>query len=251
MISVTLVGSGNVAHHLANALSNAPNVVLDRWVVRTPSSVLIDINTKFSEKFDEPSSSQIIILAISDDAIADYSASLNQSDALLVHTSGSVNLHHMDKKHRRGVFYPLQTFSKNKPLEFSSIPICIEALQKEDLNLLTALADALRCKSRVISSEQRLALHLAAVFVNNFSNQMYRIAHEITDGARLDFDLLKPLILETAMKVQDLSPYQAQTGPALRKDQKTIKRHLKQLEKENHRLIYELITKSIQQTHGK
>jgi hypothetical protein len=80
---------------------------------------------------------------------------------------------------------------------------------------------------------------------------MYRIAHEITDGARLDFDLLKPLILETAMKVQDLSPYQAQTGPALRKDQKTIKRHLKQLEKENHRLIYELITKSIQQTHGK
>ena len=251
MISVTLVGSGNVAHHLANALSNAPNVVLDRWVVRTPSSVLIDINTKFSEKFDEPSSSQIIILAISDDAIADYSASLNQSDALLVHTSGSVNLHHMDKKHRRGVFYPLQTFSKNKPLEFSSIPICIEALQKEDLNLLTALADALGCKSRVISSEQRLALHLAAVFVNNFSNQMYRIAHEITDGARLDFDLLKPLILETAMKVQDLSPYQAQTGPALRKDQKTIKRHLKQFEKENHRLIYELITKSIQQTHGK
>ena len=251
MISVTLVGSGNVAHHLANALSNAPNVVLDRWVVRTPSSVLIDINTKFSEKFDEPSSSQIIILAISDDAIADYSASLNQSDALLVHTSGSVNLHHMDKKHRRGVFYPLQTFSKNKPLEFSSIPICIEALQKEDLNLLTALADALGCKSRVISSEQRLALHLAAVFVNNFSNQMYRIAHEITDGERLDFDLLKPLILETAMKVQDLSPYQAQTGPALRKDQKTIKRHLKQLEKENHRLIYELITKSIQQTHGK
>lgn len=251
MISVTLVGSGNVAHHLANALYNAPNVVLDRWVVRTPASVLIDINTKFSEKFDEPSSSQIIILAISDDAIADYSASLNQSDALLVHTSGSVNLHHMDKKHRRGVFYPLQTFSKNKPLEFSSIPICIEALQKEDLNLLTALADALGCKSRVISSEQRLALHLAAVFVNNFSNQMYRIAHEITDGARLDFDLLKPLILETAMKVQDLSPYQAQTGPALRKDQKTIKRHLKQLEKENHRLIYELITKSIQQTHGK
>ena len=251
MISVTLVGSVNVAHHLAKAMANAPNVVLDRWVVRTPSSVLIDINTKFSEKFDEPSSSQIIILAISDDAIADYSASLNQSDALLVHTSGSVNLHHMDKKHRRGVFYPLQTFSKNKPLEFSSIPICIEALQKEDLNLLTALADALGCKSRVISSEQILALHLAAVFVNNFSNQMYRIAHEITDGARLDFDLLKPLILETAMKVQDLSPYQAQTGPALRKDQKTIKRHLKQLEKENHRLIYELITKSIQQTHGK
>ena len=251
MISVTLVGSGNVAHHLAKAMANAPNVVLHRWVVRTPSSVLIDINTTLSEKFDEPSSSQIIILAISDDAIADYSASLNQSDALLVHTSGSVNLHHMDKKHRRGVFYPLQTFSKNKPLEFSSIPICIEALQKEDLNLLTALADALGCKSRVISSEQRLALHLAAVFVNNFSNQMYRIAHEITDGARLDFDLLKPLILETAMKVQDLSPYQAQTGPALRKDQKTIKRHLKQLEKENHRLIYELITKSIQQTHGK
>ncbi len=251
MISVTLVGSGNVAHHLAIAISNAPNVVLEQWVVRSTASVLIDVDTKLSVEFNPSSTSQIVILAISDDAIADYSASLILNNALLVHTSGSVSLHHLDKKHRRGVFYPLQTFSKNRSLDFSTVPICIEALQKEDLQLLADLANALGCKSQIISSEQRLALHLAAVFVNNFSNQMYRIAHEISDRARLDFDLLKPLILETAMKVQELSPYRAQTGPALRKDQKTIKRHLKQLDNENHRLIYELITNSIQQTHGK
>jgi predicted short-subunit dehydrogenase-like oxidoreductase (DUF2520 family) len=251
MISVTLVGSGNVAHHLAQALDLAPEVQFDLWVARNPKAVDLKVNTIVSDGLGDAIKSQIVILAISDDAIAEFSASMSPSDTLLVHTSGSVNLHDMDKKHSRGVFYPLQTLSKKRSVDFSTIPICIEALERKDLDLLQSLAQSLGCSSKIISSEQRLALHLAAVFVNNFSNQMYRIAHEITDSERLDFDLLKPLILETAAKVQYLSPFQAQTGPALRKDRKTIKRHLKQLDNENHRLIYEILTKSIQQTHGK
>ena len=251
MISVTLVGSGNVAHHLAKAMDDTSNIAFSNWVVRDTSKVLYETTAPIVTDFKNIPSTDIVILAISDDAISTYSSQIETLKALVVHTSGSVNLSDLDKKHRRGVFYPLQTFSKKRVLDFSKVPICIEALTKQDLQLLKSLSDALGCKSVVISSDQRSALHLAAVFVNNFTNQLYRIAHEISDGSRLDFTILKPLILETALKVQDLSPYQAQTGPALRNDKKTLKRHLKQLDNENHKLIYELLTKSIQQTHGR
>ncbi len=100
-------------------------------------------------------------------------------------------------------------------------------------------------------SDQRAALHLAAVFVNNFTNQLYRIGHEITESKGVEFDILKPLIKETANKINTLSPYRAQTGPAIRNDQKTIKKHLELLENEQHNDIYKLLTKAIQQTHGK
>jgi hypothetical protein len=94
-------------------------------------------------------------------------------------------------------------------------------------------------------------LHLCAVYVNNFTNQLYRIAHEISDGKGINFDVLKPLILETAKKVQTLSPFAAQTGPAKRNDKKTIKKHLKLIENKDHKAIYELLTDSIKKTHGR
>ena len=106
------------------------------------------------------------------------------------------------------------------------------------------------CKPYKLNTEQRQTLHLSAVFVNNFTNQLYRIAHEISDIENIEFDILKPLILETAKKVQNISPYMAQTGPAKRNDKKTIKRHLKQLEREDHKAIYKLLTASIKKTHG-
>ena len=102
-----------------------------------------------------------------------------------------------------------------------------------------------------MNSDQRKALHLAAVFVNNFTNQLYRVAHEITESEGVEFDILKPLILETAQKVQTMSPYMAQTGPAKRNDKNTIKRHLKQLKNEQHKAIYNLLTNTIKKTHGR
>ena len=193
----------------------------------------------------------LYLLAVSDDAIAEVSSSLHFEDKLLVHTSGSVNIHDLDRKNRRGVFYPLQTFSKEVEMDFKDVPICIETLDKNDLNTLKALADAIGSESYKISTEQRQTLHLAAVFVNNFVNQLYRIGHEITDIKNINFDILKPLILETAKKVQTVSPYMAQTGPAKRNDKKTIKKHLKLLDNEIHEDIYKLLTESIQRTHGR
>ena len=136
-------------------------------------------------------------------------------------------------------------------MDFKDVPLCLEALDRSDLDQLRQLAEALNSKHYRINTEQRQMLHLAAVFVNNFTNQFYRIGHEITDIKNINFDILKPLILETAKKVQDVSPYMAQTGPAKRDDQKTIRRHLKLLDNALHKDIYELLTESIQQTHGR
>jgi predicted short-subunit dehydrogenase-like oxidoreductase (DUF2520 family) len=145
----------------------------------------------------------------------------------------------------------LQTFSKDTKIDFKDIPICIEALEKNDVQMLKDLAEAMGSPYYKINTEQRQILHLCAVYVNNFTNQLYRVAHEISDAKSINFDILKPLILETAKKVQTISPYMAQTGPAMRNDKKTIKKHLKLIQNEDHKAIYELLTKSIMKTHGR
>jgi len=160
-------------------------------------------------------------------------------------------VHDLNKKHKRGVLYPLQSFSKDAEIDFANVPICIETIDKESYPLLKEVASSLGGPTKRVNSNQRRVLHLAAVFVNNFTNQLFRIGHEITESEGAEFDLLKPLILETAKKVQDMSPYMAQTGPAKRNDQKTINKHLKILKNKHHKNLYELLTASIQHTHGR
>jgi predicted short-subunit dehydrogenase-like oxidoreductase (DUF2520 family) len=128
-------------------------------------------------------------------------------------------------------FIPLQTFSLTSEVAFSEVPFCIETMQKEDSKFLKTLANEMGSPSYMINTEQRQALHLSAVFVNNFTNQLYRIAHELSDFKSINFEVLNPLILETAKKVQHISPYSAQTGPAKRNDQVTIKQHLRDFRK--------------------
>jgi len=252
MISVTLLGAGNVATHLFKAFMKAENVTVKQWYNRSLSTINsykneVDVTDNLSNLED----ADVYILSVSDDAVSKLSSLLPFENKLVVHTSGAVNIHDLDKKHARGVFYPLQTFSKHAPLDFANVPICIEAIESNDYHLLKNLALSIGSPSKKVNSEQRNVLHLAAVFVNNFTNQLYRIGHEITESKGAEFDLLKPLILETAKKVQETSPYMAQTGPAKRHDTKTIKKHLELLQSEHHKAIYELLTKSIQLTHGR
>ena len=252
MISVILLGAGNVAIHLYKAFNNANDIAVNQWFNRSLEPLQPFKNdVEITNDISKLKKADVYILAISDDAIANLSTKLPFKNQLIVHTSGSVNIHHLSKKNRRGVFYPLQTFSKEANVDFSEIPICLEIEHKQDLNILKSLATAINCNFHKVNSDQRSALHLAAVFVNNFTNQLYRIGHEITESESIDFNILKPLIKETAKKIDTLSPYLAQTGPAKRNDVKTIKKHLKTLDKNIHKEIYELMTKSIQQTHGK
>ena len=252
MISVSILGAGNVASHLFKAFYKSDKIIVNQWFNRTIKTIESFKNkVEITDNLMTLKDADVYIFAISDDAISNLSSQLPFENKLVVHTSGSVSIHQMDKKNRRGVFYPLQTFSKTSEMDFKKVPFCIEALEKKDLETLKELAEGVGSKWYKINTDQRQTLHVAAVFANNFTNQMYRIAHEITESKSIDYEVLKPLILETAEKIQEISPYMAQTGPAKRNDKKTIKRHLKLIENEHHKAIYKLITDSIKKTHGR
>lgn len=252
MISVVLLGAGNVATHLYKAFIKSKDVSVSQWYNRNLEPIQTYKNeVEVIDDINKLKKADVYIIAVSDDAISNLSSQLPFENRLVVHTSGCVGIYELDKKNERGVFYPLQTFSKDAEVDFKQVPICIEVIKKTNLKTLKSLSEALVSESHKVNTEQRKALHLAAVFVNNFTNQLYRIAHEITESKGVEFNILKPLILETAKKVQDLSPYMAQTGPAKRNDKKTIRKHLKLLENQHHKDIYELLTTSIQKTHGR
>lgn len=252
MITVNIIGAGNVATHLYKAFNKSNQVAINQWFSRDLKCVQdFDSETDITNDLSTLEPTDVTIIAVSDDAIAEVSKHIPYENTLVVHTSGSVSLHELDKKHRRGVFYPLQSFSKTAEIDFSNVPICVEIDRLADVPILKKLVTVIGSPYYRINSDQRATLHLAAVFVNNFSNQLYRIAHEITESTSVEFEILKPLIMETAHKIESISPYMAQTGPAIRKDKRTIKKHLNALKNPIHKDIYQLLTKSIQKTHGR
>ncbi|WP_350291710.1 Rossmann-like and DUF2520 domain-containing protein [uncultured Croceitalea sp.] len=249
MLSIVLLGTGNVAHHLFDAFSNKDGIQVIQVFGRNPDSLL-----SFASKSETTATSKAIldadvyIIAVSDDAISEVSKLLKNRKGLVVHTSGSIPKNSIKTK-RKGVFYPLQTFTNGKKVDFTGIPICIEAETNNDVTLLKELATTISESVYKVSSAQREKLHLAAVFVNNFTNHMYAIGHQVCQKEELPFDLLKPLIKETADKLRFLSPEDAQTGPAKRNDVLTMQKHLGILESPIHKKIYQLISESIKENN--
>jgi len=252
MINVSFLGFGNVGYHLCNSLIKESGITIiqiyNRSSITLPTKFApISFTTKLSEIKD----ADIYIIAVPDDAIESFSESLPFKNKLVVHTSGGADINKLSKHNKRGVLYPLQTFTKNKTVAFKDIPICIEAENDSDLALIRKLGERISEKVVEIKSEDRARLHLAAVFVNNFVNYIYQVSEAIVTKEGLDFDLLKPLILETAHKIEVLSPKEVQTGPAKRNDLKTIEKHLHLLDNSPHKVLYQQITKAIQDTYGK
>lgn len=246
MIRVSIIGSGNVAQHLIVAFSKTTDIELVQVFARKDAAVAHLINPdKIYTNFNDIITADLFIIAITDDAITEVSAAIPFSNELVVHTSGSVSIEAIDNKNRPGVFYPLQTFSKSKEVDFKTIPICIETKNEKDFQILKKVAKSISNTVYKINSEQRKALHIAAVFVCNFVNHLYQIGNDICIENDLPFDILKPLIQETANKILTLSPNQAQTGPAKRKDIQTMNAHLSFLSDENQKEIYKMLTKSI------
>ncbi|PRX50666.1 Rossmann-like and DUF2520 domain-containing protein [Salegentibacter salegens] len=251
MTEVVILGAGNVAFHLFRAFSEAENTrVIQVYNHREESLKDFKNLTDTTSNISDLKQADFYLLALKDDVISEITHNLKDKTGMVLHTSGAVNLNALDSVKNSGVFYPLQTFSKNKTVDFAEIPVCIEANSAENLKKIKKLAAEISKDVRAINSEQRKALHLAAVFVNNFSNHLYTIGAEICEKHQVDFSILKPLIRETASKIESLSPQDAQTGPALRNDQQTIEAHLALLSK-NHKAIYNLLTQSIQDFHGK
>jgi len=248
---ITFIGSGNVATHLAKSFYQkglsipqvySPSIenanALAQQIEATPTAHLNEIDAN----------SDCYIITVKDDAIENILNNLPFKDKLIVHTAGGVSID-VFKKHNftnYGVFYPLQTFSKNKTLDISTVPFCIEANNETTQNQLTQLAQQLSKNVYLIDSEQRKTLHLAAVFTCNFPNYLYSIAEKITAQKNIDFNILKPLIKETAEKIINHSPNTVQTGPAIRNDQEVIKNHMDLLaDFKDYQDIYQLLTNSI------
>ena len=250
MINIVILGGGNVAYHLTNALlqNSAVNVV--QVYNRSLEKIsCFKNNTKITNNLSELKDADIYIIAVSDNAIAQLSSNLNLKNKLVVHTSGSMAIEELKSISNKGVFYLLQTFSKERKIDFSTVPFCIEAETEKDLLLLESLAKSISKNCYRINSNQRKSLHVAAVFVNNFVNHLYHIGNEICEENNVPFEIFLPLILETANKISTLSPLEAQTGPAKRNDTKTIEKH-KAMLTENQIEIYTLLTNSIYNTYG-
>ncbi|NDP20340.1 MAG: DUF2520 domain-containing protein [Paludibacter sp.] len=255
-MEIVFIGSGSLATHLALALKEK-GVTVKQVFSRTKSNAAklaekldCSYTTDLSEIYDK---ADIYFYALKDSAFHKTLKSFDLPDAIHVHTGGSIPMSEFDGIARKyGVFYPLQTFSKEKEVDFSQIPICIEAVDSETQRILFDLANLLNSKTFLISSEQRKKLHLAAVFACNFSNYMYDISSLILEDIGVGFEILHPLILETALKVQSVTPFKAQTGPAVRFDDKIIKNHLNMLKnRRDLKKIYKLISKDIHKRHKK
>jgi predicted short-subunit dehydrogenase-like oxidoreductase (DUF2520 family) len=246
MIKVVIIGSGNVAQHLILAFQKAKNIELIQVFARNKNSVahLLDAD-KITSDYNKLKEVDLYIISVSDDAISEVSHLFPFNNKLVAHTSGSVAIDELCNTNRKAVFYPLQTLSKKKEVDFKSVPLCIEAQNEIDLQLLNEVAKSISDKVYEINSEQRKSLHVAAVFVSNFVNHLYKLGSDICTEHNVPFEILKPLILETAKKVQVLPPNDAQTGPAKRKDTTTINKHLAILTDENQKEIYKMLTKSI------
>jgi len=252
MISVVIAGSGNVAQNLFQAFQKSADVTVKQVIGRNREHLaFVHDKALISTEFTGDISADVYILAISDDAISTVVENFKNVEGILVHTSGATPLNAIKSAKRPGIFYPLQTFTKGKIISFDDIPICIEATNNKDLEILTALGKQLSENVVKIDSEQRKTLHVAAVFVNNFTNYMYTLGSDICAEHDLDFSLLKPLIKETAAKLDTLTTMQAQTGPAKRGDQKTLHNHLQIIKDKHQRELYTLLSNAIKEKHGK
>ena len=248
-MQIVLIGSGNVAFHLAKAFTEA----------QIPVSQIFGRNTtdlqKISEQFSIPFSTETLvdadlyIISVSDSSIAEVSSLIKNENALVAHTSGSVSREALSGNYRKSVFYPLQTFSKSKNLDYSKIPFFIDAENENDEEILKNLASKISKNVMLANDEKRKYIHLTAVFACNFVNHLYARAKEISDSQGIPFDYFLPLIDETTQKIHELEPKLAQTGPAIRNDEKVLKLHESLLTDEEKLKIYKTLNESIKKMY--
>lgn len=234
--NIAILGTGNLAWHLGLAFENAGHVITDiynRDLEKARHFALNFFNANATNRLDfSDSNANIFILVVSDDSIMDLAPSIYMPQgSILVHCSGSVPLSALGyaRTENTGVFYPLQTFSKGKRVDFSEIPIGIEAENKNTQNALQRLAKTVSTKVIEMDSKARRTVHLSAVFACNFTNHMLSISKEILTSQEINFELLHPLIVETLNKSLNIGPENAQTGPAARGDMETLDKHYEML----------------------
>ncbi|MDN3580280.1 Rossmann-like and DUF2520 domain-containing protein [Mucilaginibacter flavus] len=247
---LTFIGSGNVATHMAAAFKNAGHRIVQVYSPNLHNASLLayHVGAAATDNIaDISADTGLFIISVKDDAIEQIAQTLASHQKLMVHTSGATSLDVLLKyTDKAGVLYPLQTFSKTREVDFLNVPLCIEAASDSIYADLQQFAATVSNRVYSINSAGRKILHLAAVFACNFPNYLYGVAQQLLAHHQLDFNLLRPLILETAEKVQQQAPASVQTGPAVRNDQSTMAAHLQLLHDEPQmQAIYTLLSQAI------
>lgn len=248
-MKITMIGAGNVATHITLALAEKGHTILQVWsrtaeharklAERVGAASLTELGEIFTD-------ADLYLFCVKDDALPQVITAMPETGGIWVHTAGSLPMElFATQKSDYGVIYPLQTFSRNRELSFQEIPLFIEGSTPANAAMLEQLAQALSHNVYRLPGDKRKKLHLAAVFACNFVNHLYALSAEILNEEELPFDVLLPLIAETAAKVREMAPVAAQTGPALRGDEKVMQQHLDQIVDPHVREIYRLLSGSI------
>lgn len=254
--SIVVVGSGNVAEAVARGVAESWSLELRQIVARNEeraAEIAALTNTEYTTEFEEAAEADFYIIAVSDRAVAEVAAQLNRpSDSVVVHTAGSIEMDALGEG-LRGVLYPFQTFTAGRKVEFSDVPLFVEGCNFEVEQRIEELAHALSSRVYHATTARRREIHLTGVLACNFVNSLYGMATDLLEQREgLPFDVLRPLILETAHKAAEAThPRQVQTGPAVRGDKAVAERHMAMLNDERQKEIYKLLNDYIWQTSRK
>lgn len=249
--SIVFIGAGNLATSLATAFFNADFRILQVYSRSIYSAQLLA--NRFGSSFTNTINNIIpnadfYFICVPDKAIQGIADELNNIGGIVVHTSGSNDLSTLLRFENHGVFYPFQTFSKSKIIPFEDIPICLNANNDYTFEKLFNIASLISKRVLPMNSETRSWLHLSGVIANNFTNHLLALSYQLSHEKGFNFDLLKPLVLETIQKAFEGDPSEKQTGPAIRFDSTTINLHLEKLNEYSPQLaeLYKALTLSIQ-----
>ncbi|WP_292008257.1 DUF2520 domain-containing protein [Chryseobacterium sp.] len=247
-MQIVIIGSGNVAYHMAKAFvkNKIPLIQIFGRNENALKEIADELHIEYSTEILQDA--DLYIICVSDRSVEEVSKLIQKKDSLVVHTSGSLSKEVLAGAYRKASFYPLQTFSKSKELEYDKIPFFIEAENEYDKNSLFDLASKVSKKVMESTHEKRKYIHLTAVFACNFVNHLFTRAKEISDSQEIPFDYFLPLIDETVQKIHEVDPKLAQTGPAVRNDTRILDLH-EQLLKDESLEIYKTMNRSIKKMY--
>ena len=254
--NISFAGAGRVASALCKRISGA-GFKID--LIASPSEergrkLANECKASWSPDLSFPLSTDIVIVAVPDHMLRTVLEDTRCGpETLIVHTAGSYGIDIFpDRINHKGVFYPLQTFSAGREVDFKGLPFLLESSDRQSSDILADLVAAVGGRSYFVNTDQRILVHLAAVFICNFSNHMLTLGKQISGKAGVPFDIFYPLLQETTSKAMDLGPEKSQTGPALRNDRNTIEKHLELLSfSPELRKMYNEISMSIINFHNK
>ena len=248
--SISFIGAGNVATHLAKAFFRK-NVQIREVFSRSEANaakLATQVQATVVTELEKTADVDCIIICTPDDVVFDVYEKLQKPETLIVHTSGIKGLH---PSGRTGYLYPLQSFRKEHELNVSEIPFFIAANQLHDVEIIEVLASKISTKVAITPNEKKQHLHLAAVIINNFVNHLFGLTADYLTNEELNFTHLKPIIETTIERALTNNPLSIQTGPALRNDKQTIDAHEELLtDYPQLKQVYQQLSKSIQEVHN-